>query len=142
MKHTILIFGFLVSVLVPGCRPRYHSMSQADRQAIWVVDKISDELDLTDAQKTVVNRITGEVLAKRADFKGLYMGAADEVLGQIKSDKIDQDALNVSFQEREQKFKELRLFVIAKFAEFHGTLTPEQRSKLAARLEQYKKHRG
>lgn len=142
MKRTILFFGLLASIFAAGCRSRDHAMSHSDRQATWVVDKISDELDLTDAQKTVVNRITGEVLAKREDFKGLYMGAVDEILVQIKGDKVDQEALNSLFQEREQKFKELRSFVISKFADFHGTLTPEQRTKLAVRLEEYRKRRG
>ncbi|MBI3005230.1 MAG: Spy/CpxP family protein refolding chaperone [Ignavibacteriales bacterium] len=146
MKNTLFasILGIiLVGILsFTGCRSRESHESYSERRAGWVVDKISDELDLNETQKLTVNRIKGEVLAKRGEFKSLYAGVVDEVLQQVKSDKVDQESINKSFQAREAKLKELRSFVVEKFAEFHSVLTPDQRKQLADKLEHYRKRGG
>ena len=146
MKHLLFtaVLGTLLSGVFSfvGCRSRESHESYSERHATWVVDKISDELNLNETQKTTVNRIKGEVLAKHDEFKSLYLGVVDEVLQQVKSDKVDQELINKSFQARETKLKELRSFVVEKFAEFHSVLTPDQRKVLADKIEHYRKRRG
>lgn len=143
-----LIFTGLLGILLVGifsfvgCRSRESHESYSERRAGWIVEKISDELNLNEAQKSTVNRIKTEVLAKQGEFKDLYAGIVDEVLLQVKSDKVDQESINKSFQAREAKLKELRSFAVEKFAEFHGVLTPKQRKQLADKIEQYRKRRG
>ena len=82
-------------------------------------------------------------MAKRAEFKGTRDEMFNNVLAQVKSDKVDQEALNTFFESKEVEMKEMHSFFVSKFAEFHGMLTAEQRTKLAGKMEEFheKMHR-
>lgn len=126
MKRIILIGLFGAGIFsFAGCRSKESEGSYSERRAAWAVEKISDELKLNEGQKATANRIKDGILSKQEEFKSLYSGVVDEVLAQVKNEKVDEEALNKSFQDREQKLKEIRSFLVSKFGEFHSSLTPE-----------------
>ena len=104
--------------------------------------KIAKELKLNKQQKVELDRIKDEIMVKKAEFKVNHDEIKNAVLSQVKSDSIDQAALNGLFGDKELEFKEMRAFLINKCAEFHSILTPEQRLKLADKMEKFhsKKH--
>ena len=109
-------------------------------KADWVVNKISSELDLNDTQKAKLNSLKDEVLKKKDEFKGDHEAMLAEIRTQLLSDKLDQAKINQLFVSRQAKHDEMRQFLIAKVAEFHAVLTPEQRTKLVNKLEAWHKH--
>jgi hypothetical protein len=74
----------------------------------------------------------------RADRAAMH----SELIAQLRSEEIDQDRLKSMVTSHRIKMEELIDLAIAKLAEFHKTLSPEQREKLVAKLESFKKWHG
>ena len=151
MLHKILIIVIAVLVLLviakifSGCHRHSHFCKvhhSHDKKVKWVMKKIAKELKLNEQQKVELERIKDEIMVKKAEFKVNHDEIKNAVLSQVKSDSIDQAALNGLFGDKELEFKEMRAFLINKCAEFHSILTPEQRLKLADKMEKFhsKKH--
>lgn len=128
------------ALLLAGCHHRncgWHASPEA--KADKVAGRLAKALDLTDSQKAKLDAIKADILARRADFRALHEGFHGEVLAQIRAGTVDTAALNRGLEGREAKMRELRAFLVAKFAEFHAVLDPAQREKLASRIEKHRR---
>ncbi len=136
--YISLIAVLLIGVVgFAGCRR--HSPGQ---KAEFMVDYVSEALDLTESQRAHLDQIKDELLEKvmemRADKKTMHA----ELVTQLKNEKIDKDRLKAMVNDHKSKMEELIDLGIDKLAEFHETLTLEQREKLVAKLESFKKWHG
>ncbi len=111
--------------------------SSPEKRAEKITKHIAKELDLSTEQKAKLDKIKGEILAKKGEFSSLHFGLQQEFLSQLQSSAMDQDKLNRGFEERELKMKELRMFLIGELAQFHAMLDATQRAKLTSRLQEY-----
>ena len=111
--------------------------SSPEKRAEHITKRIAKELDLTDSQKSKLDKVKDDILARKGEFSSLHGGLKEVFLTQLRSGAVDQGTLNQGFEERETKMKELRGFLIVEFAEFHALLDAAQREKLATRLEEY-----
>lgn len=143
-KPTIVIavvVALLVGMLlIVNCHRRmghcfFHASSE--RRAEFIVKKISKELDLNDQQQTRLEQIKDEIITKKDEFKGVREDLFNAILTQIKSEKVDQDVLNQLFESKETQMKEMRGFMLTKLAEFHQMLEPEQKLRLAEKMEKF-----
>lgn len=134
----------LVSTAYFGCRSHNPEdvAKRHEKHAEWIVEKITDELDLTADQQKSLNTIKDEVLAKHAEVKDLRTGVMNDFYSVLDKATINEEELNAMFAQREAKLKELREFAVAKFAQFHNSLTKEQKLKLKEKFEKYRKYRG
>jgi len=142
LAGTVLTITVASAVWLIGCRGRhFHGRfcGPPEKRAEMIVEKISDKLDLTDEQVSKLNKIKDDILVKGKVFKKMRTDMHAEAIVQIKSDKVDQIKLNQMLAQREVKMRELRPFIVKKFAEFHSMLTPEQRNKLVEKLEYFKR---
>ena len=73
----------------------------------------------------------------RPTSSSLREGFREELLGQVRAGSVDTATLNGNLEKREEKARELRAFLVAKFAEFQGMLDASQREKLASRIEKH-----
>ena len=135
----------LAQVLVACGWARWHR-APLEKKAEWIAEKVADKLDLTDDQKTKLNSIRDEIVAKLKESRPSHMKMGEEMIAQVRSEKIDTEAIKAKMDEMDKKRDETRNFVIDKVAEFHAILTPEQRTKAAELLEKFHsrmmKHRG
>jgi periplasmic protein CpxP/Spy len=130
------LFAFTAGALaLAGCRGHHGWHSSPEERADHVAKRIAKELDLNDDQKARLDKIKGDILSRKEDFRSLHAGMRAEALSQLRSGAVDQEKLNQSLEQREAKAKELRAFLVTEFAEFHALLDQGQRDKLAARLE-------
>ncbi len=138
-KKIFIIFAAVIVIggvlFAAGCGRRY-SCGTPEQKAQWMVDKIKNKLDLSAEQVTEVSKIKDEILAKRDDFRTLREGFYETMLNEVRSDKFDANKVNQLFTANEAKFKELRGFMISELAKFHAVLTPEQREKIAKKMEE------
>ena len=107
-----------------------------------MVDYVSETLDLNASQKTHLDQIKEELLAKGIQMHADKTAMHSELVAQLRSKEIDQDRLKAMVAEHRVKMEELIDLGIVRLSEFHKTLTPEQREKLAAKLESFKKWHG
>lgn len=136
----LLVSGFATY----GCRSHREETAEKrmEKHAEWFVEKITDELDLNADQQKTLNTIKSEVVAKQSEMKSLREGVMNDVFAILDKESVNEDELNAMFTEREAKLKELRQFAVAKYAQFHNSLTKEQKTKLKEKLEKFKKYRG
>ena len=133
-----LIAVLLLSVAgFAGCRR--HS---PDQKAEFMMDYVSETLDLNEGQKAHLGQIKDELLEKGVQMRADKAAMHSELITQLRSEEIDQGRLKSMVTEHKVKMEELIDLGIEKLAEFHKTLTPEQREKLVAKLESFKKWHG
>lgn len=126
------------ALLMAGCHRRHCGWhSSPEEKADKVAGHIARELDLNADQKSRLDAIKADILTRKADFSSLREGFREEALAQIRAGAVDTEALNRSLAAREEKARELRGFLVAKFAEFHAVLDTAQREKLASRVEKH-----
>ena len=136
--YLTLIAFLLVGIAgFAGCRR--HS---PDQKAEFMMDYVSETLDLNESQKAHLDQIKDELLEKGLQMHTDKAAMHDELVAQLRSEEIDQDRLKAMITEHRVKMEALIDLGIVRLAEFHKTLTPEQREKLVAKLETFKKWHG
>ena len=133
-----LIVVLLIGIVgFAGCRR--HS---PDQKAEFMVDYVSEALDLNESQQVQLDQIKDELVEKGIQMHADRAAMHAELAAQLRSDEIDQGRIIAMVTERRVKMEELINLGIERLAEFHKTLTPEQREKLVAKLESFKKWHG
>ncbi|MGB5745393.1 MAG: Spy/CpxP family protein refolding chaperone [Desulfobacterales bacterium] len=134
---SLIAFLFIGIAGFAGCRR--HSPYQ---KAEFMVDYVSETLDLNESQKEHLDQIKEELLEKGSRMHADKAAMHSELVSQLRSEEIDQERLKAMVTEHRVKMEEMIDLAIVKLAEFHKTLTPEQREKLVAKLESFKKWHG
>ena len=131
---AVFLIGF---VGLAGCRR--HSPGQ---KAEFMIDYVSETLDLDETQQAHLDQIKDELLEKGLQMRADKAAMHSELVAQLRSEAIDQDRLKAMVTEHRVKMEALIDLGIVRLAEFHKTLTVEQREKLVAKLESFKKWHG
>jgi len=133
---TILLAGALVISLglFSGCR-----QPSGAHKAEFIVDYISETLDLDDSQQAQLNEIKDELMEKAGQMRGDRASMYAELVSQLRSEKIDQARVKALIAEHRAKMDEIIDLIVVRLAEFHKTLSPEQKEKLIAKIETFKK---
>ena len=136
-KKSILLMTLLVAGLVvfSGCR-----RPGAEHGAEFMVDYISETLDLDDSQRAKLESIKEELIQKHADMRADKEAMQAEIKTLLLSDQIDEASLRAMVAEQRARMDAVVDLVIARFIEFHNTLTAQQKAKLVSKLEQFEKY--
>lgn len=133
----IAAFG-LGSAMFVGCQHRGHQ-----RGAEFMMDYMAEALDLNEEQKAMANLHKDEILAKVRAMHTEKKNMHDELKTQLSGDTIDTVRVKALVAEHRAGMDDVVNLVVDKVAEFHATLSPEQRTKLVAKLEKFeKRHQG
>ena len=132
----ILLIGILISGvgLFSGCRRHSHG-----HKAEFMVDYISEALDLNESQQAQLDQIKDELMAKAKGMHADKESLHEELVTQLRSEEIDQVRVKAVIAEHREKMDEIIDLVVVRLAEFHETLTAEQKEKLIAKIETFKK---
>lgn len=134
---TILLVGALVTSLglFSGCR-----QPAGAHKAEFIVDYISETLDLDESQQAQLNEIKDELMAKAGQMRIDRASMHAELVAQLRSEEIDQARVKALIAEHRAKMDEIIDLIVVRLAEFHKTLSPEQKEKLIAKIETFKNH--
>ena len=66
----------------------------------------------------------------------------EELVTQLRSEEIDKVRVKALVGEHRAQMDEIIDLIVDRLAEFHKTLTPEQKDKLVAKIETFKKWHG
>ena len=132
----ILLIGMLISGvgLFSGCRRHSHG-----HKAEFMVDYISEALDLNESQQAQLDQIKDELMAKAKGMHADKESLHEELVTQLRSEEIDQVRVKAVIAEHREKMDEIIDLMVVHLAEFHKTLTAEQKEKLIAKIETFKK---
>ena len=125
----LMIVGLLTFA---GCKRHAHH-----KGAEFMVDYISEVLDLTDAQQADLNQIKEEFMAKAEQMHADKDAVKADILAQLEKEEMDADELKRLADRHRVQMDELVDLGIDRLVAFHKTLTPEQKAKLVEKLEDF-----
>lgn len=139
---TVVILGgaTVLSGFAGGCRWHGHGVHGRDPAAMAAavtehVDEALDELDATPAQRTKIHEIKDRLLARaQATHQGHEQDHA-ALLEAWRSPNPDRAALLARMDARIDGIRALAHEAVDDALEVHATLTPDQREKLARKVE-------
>ena len=127
----------IVSLAYVGCGHR-----TPEKRADRIVKKITKELKLNEAQQKKLEASKIEFLTKGREMREAHQSMRKELKEQLSSDKIDQAVLQKMYDDQKLKMDELVSLFTVRLAEFHSTLSPDQKAKLVAKLDSLEKKHG
>jgi Spy/CpxP family protein refolding chaperone len=143
MKKTAVFAGIILltaglMVLTTGCAKK-KTPPQEDKIG-RLIQKFSESLDLTEAQKAKVEEIKKEIADKNEQARNERKDEGKEVdeafKKELSKDKFDPAVINKLLDQKVQKREDQRRFMVAELAKFHAMLTPEQKKKLAGIIKE------
>ena len=100
-------------------------------------DLASYKLDLTDAQEEKLFAIRDELKQLRKDARREKKARLEEAKALVMADNLDQVLVLKRFEEHQQKMLTAAPSIVEKVAEFHATLSPEQKEKIFGMLDRW-----
>lgn len=138
-KRTRLIVITLSALFLMGgvaaCRHGHHRGGFDEFDMAAATDRIASRLDLTESQKADLERIAGEFAEKARAMHAEHENRHRELADLIRQDVIDSDVVDMMITEKMATVREMADFAAQRLITFHATLTPEQRERIAARIE-------
>ena len=143
-KTTFFIAATISSILFSsfnGCRHHMTAMcgpKVLKDQINTVTKQLSKELDLHEEQRSHMNTIKDEIIAKFSEKKKHKAELFTVIQEETQKESIDQTRLQKIFDDNKQFRDDMHKFMLNKLTEFHAMLTKEQRTKLKSLLEKMK----
>jgi Spy/CpxP family protein refolding chaperone len=99
-----LLIGMLISgvALFSGCRRHSHG-----HKAEFMVDYISETLDLNESQQAQLDQIKDELMAKAQGMHADKESLHEELVAQLRSEEIDQVRVKAVIAEHRAKMDEI-----------------------------------
>lgn len=95
------------------------------------IDWLSSRLELTEGQRAKLLSINEELKNLETEMKRDRGQIKDEIFKMLGSNELDQDRLLEIIEEKQKQVDYFAPTIIAGFADFHDSLSMEQRRKLA-----------
>ena len=137
MKHRMLknvAIALTSAFALGGCAYQNSQQGHAQRLAY-----IAEKLDLTLQQRAAVEKVLTRWTTSQQEVDGAWL--MDEITGELRRDRFDRARIKTLLTSRSQKFEKLIPELAADMAALHEILTPEQRARLSALLEE-RRERG
>ena len=131
---TIALIGVFISgaLIFTGCRSHSH-----EGKAEFIIDYIAETLDLTDEQRVQLDGVKDEFIAKAKEMHDQKEVMHDAFMAELRKEEIDQQRLKELISQKRAQMDEMIDLAVVRLAEFHKTLSPEQREKLVAKVEYF-----
>lgn len=120
-----------------GCNHHrgWHHGGNPEKRAEWMADKVADKLDLNDAQKAKFKDVQDAMLSARKEMRAGRKDLHKELITMVKGPELDQARITTVVNERKAIFEKHLPVVVGKLAEFHKSLSDEQKAEAAEFLE-------
>lgn len=140
-KSLIAVFG--ASIVLGGlsaCGSRGdHARGWSDERVTEMrgkaIERISDKLELNDAQKQKLGLLADELIAQRKAWRAQGGDPRAEIKGLIAAEKFDRSAAQNLLDRKTQQVQGAGPKLIAAFADFYDSLTPAQQQQVRERLD-------
>jgi len=126
------LFAILLALVTASC---YHRTSE--QKAEHVVKHLISTLNLNPEQTAKLEQMKEEFLTRRTEMKKMQKESLSDIEEMMLSPQVNQTRLNTRMEKIQTHTNDMIRFISAKFVELHDMLTPEQRSKLVAEMEEY-----
>lgn len=145
IKKTLMgIFG--VSIAVGGltaCSSGHHQRGPMTAEKMAevrgkMVDRVSNKLDLNDAQKIKLNVLADQLEAQRTAFIGKTADPRAEAQAIVAGDKFDRSRAQTLLEDKTRAVQAHSPAVVNAMADFYDTLNPDQQQKVRELMQRRK----
>ena len=141
LRKTIItgtVIALRLSLLVfSGCRHRGHHGG-----AEFMIDYMSEALDLTDAQQEQLDEIKEEFFTKAKQLHEEKKAQHDEFMALVQAESIDPVQLKALVAKHRARMDEMVDLAVDRVVAFHATLSAEQKEKLVEKIEKFHRYHG
>lgn len=139
--NIIIIIILLASIItIASCRHGRHSKAYHGCPDS-MIETISTDLDLNDAQKGKLIEFKDELVSKKDKMRTGHLELKEALVAELKSDSFNEDRIKTLLDREQALLDEVTDLFVDRLGEFHSVLTPEQRVMLAAKVEKMKRHK-
>jgi len=140
MKKTTIMIVITLSTLfliggVAACKHGHRLGGFDEFDLAAVTNRIASRLDLTESQKADLEQIAGEIAEKAKGMHADHESRRQEIADLMRQDTVGRDVVDGLIDDKLARVREMADFAAERRIAFHGTLTPEQREKIAAHIE-------
>ncbi len=140
MKKTTIMIVITLSTLfliggVAACKHGHRPGGFDEFDLAAVTSRFASRLDLTESQKADMEQIVGEIAEKAKGMHADHASRRQEIADLMRKDTVGRDVVDGLIDDKLARVREMADFAAERLIAFHGTLTPEQREKIAAHIE-------
>lgn len=117
-----------------------HHYKTPEERASWMVDKISDKLDLNDKQKAKLEVVKTEMLKLRKQFDGDRTKTHKQMQEIVSKSTLDRDALLNMINTRTQAVSSNAPQIVAAIGDFYDSLNPQQQAQIREKMKEGMEH--
>lgn len=130
------MFLLVVAGFATGCKP---GKSTPEQKMNWVVEKVSDKLELDKDQENKLRDLVATVHETKKAQSEKRKGQTEEFKTLLLSEKLDKATSRKLFDQRQTAMSESFDPVFEKLQVFHASLTAEQKKEAVKYLEKFEK---
>ena len=125
----IIVLG---SLLTAGCK-HHHG-----KHGSFMFDMIAYKLDMTDEQEVKWYAVRDEITRLRDEAKQERYEQMQTLIDMVNADTLDQQQALALVEQHREKMAAAAPSVIAKLADFHATLSGEQKAKIVKKISSHR----
>lgn len=141
-KRIFLISSLITVILIAGVAGVAFTQKVREFRDkgpwIFMMDKLTKDLNLTTEQMADVDKLKAEIKAKMESNKQDKHQVMSDFQNAFKQDNLDVQTLKDIEAKRESSRQEMKDFIMGEIVKFHDILTPEQRAKLVDKMNEMK----
>ena len=134
--YSLVILAVISSMLlISACR--HYS---PEKRTQWMMKKFTKDLNLNDSQKEQLDVFKTEMMMKGRELRVVYKNTMEELGLQLRSEEFNKQKVEDAVSKISAPQDEFISLFIEKLADFHSSLTSEQKTILAKKLDKMKNH--
>jgi len=124
----LLAGGAVIAGTLAACgHHRYHD---PEKRGEWLVEKVTDELELNESQKTKLEAVRQEILTVRKEMHADRQSTREEVLAMLDQPQLDRQKVLSMVEQKTGSINQHAPKVVNAVGEFYDSLSEEQRSEI------------
>lgn len=136
LTGTTVLLGGLTAC---GHRHDHHAGGWSDERVaevrVKVIERISDKMDLNDAQRQKLGALADEIVAQRKTLRGDTTDPRAEFRALVAGDKFDRTKAQALVEQKVSAVQGGAPKVLAALADFYDSLNPTQQQQVRERLD-------
>jgi hypothetical protein len=140
-KRLFLVFFCVVlsvGLIVTSCRRHITTEDKVDR----IANYLTDDLNLNTEQEDILQHFKASLIERINRIKTSHKAFRGEMLEEIRSDVMDREHLMGEVSLIRSEIDDTITFAVSGIAEFHQTLTKDQKEILVKKIEGLRKLHG
>ena len=139
-RSSKIIIGAVLTLGIAGGVAAYgkHHFSDSTRFAGYMVEHVSDELELTDVQTLSLQGLADEVVKVKSQMKSEMKNDRQTLRDMLAAPNFDQGKALQLLNEKTTAIKDNAPTVVAALGKFLDGLTAEQKAEILERMDQHR----